>query len=68
MRQAKLKSRWAALEKVVGAEPRIASEAADPVAHFEERSTAQSGKAMVVGMSRRAAPKANTAVRSTEVA
>jgi len=30
--QAKLKSRWAALEKVVGAEPRIASVAADLVA------------------------------------
>ncbi|WP_042416374.1 type I restriction endonuclease subunit R [Comamonas aquatica] len=50
--QAKLKSRWAALEKIVGAEPRVASVAADLVAHFEERSTAQSGKAMVVGMSR----------------
>ncbi len=32
--QAKLKSHWAALEKVVGAEPRIASVAADLVAHF----------------------------------
>jgi hypothetical protein len=32
--QAKLKSRWAALEKVVGAEPRVASVAADLVAHF----------------------------------
>ena len=31
--QAKLKSKWAALEKVVGAEPRIASVAADLVAH-----------------------------------
>jgi type I restriction enzyme R subunit len=50
--QAKLKSRWAALEKVVGAEPRIARVAADLVAHFEERSKAQSGKAMVVAMSR----------------
>jgi type I restriction enzyme R subunit len=55
--QAKLKSRWAALEKVVGAEPRIASVAADLVAHFEERANgqtgqAQTGKAMVVGMSR----------------
>ncbi len=50
--QAKLKSRWAALEKVVGAEPRIASVATDLVAHFEERSKAQTGKAMVVGMSR----------------
>ncbi len=50
--QARLKSRWAALEKIVGAEPRVASVAADLVAHFEERSTAQSGKAMVVAMSR----------------
>jgi type I restriction enzyme, R subunit len=50
--QAKLKSRWAALEKVVGAEPRVASVAADLVAHFEERNKAQDGKAMVVAMSR----------------
>ena len=50
--QAKLKSRWAALEKVVGAEPRIARVAADLVAHFEERNNAQDGKAMVVAMSR----------------
>ena len=50
--QAKLKSRWAALEKVVGAGPRVASVAADLVAHFEERSKAQTGKAMVVAMSR----------------
>ncbi len=55
--RAKLKSRWAALERVVGAEPRIARVAADLVAHFEERANgqtgdAQTGKAMVVGMSR----------------
>ncbi len=50
--QAKLKSRWAALEKIVGAEPRIASVAADLVAHFEERNQAQTGKAMLVAMSR----------------
>ena len=50
--QAKLKSHWAALEKVVGAEPRVASVAADLVAHFETRNTLQEGKAMVVGMSR----------------
>ncbi|WP_426117448.1 type I restriction endonuclease subunit R [Massilia sp. PWRC2] len=50
--QSKLKSRWAALEKVVGAEPRVASVAADLVAHFEERGKAQTGKAMVVAMSR----------------
>jgi type I restriction enzyme R subunit len=50
--QARLKSKWAALEKVVGAEPRIASVATDLVAHFEERNKAQTGKAMVVAMSR----------------
>ena len=50
--QARLKSKWAALEKVVGAEPRVASVAADLVAHFEERNKAQDGKAMVVAMSR----------------
>ncbi|WP_374246079.1 type I restriction endonuclease subunit R, partial [Zoogloea sp.] len=54
--QARLKSKWAALEKVVGAEPRIASVAADLVAHFEERNKAiigqMRGKAMVVAMSR----------------
>jgi type I restriction enzyme, R subunit len=50
--QAKLKSRWAALEKVVGAEPRVARVATDLVEHFEERNKAQNGKAMVVAMSR----------------
>jgi len=50
--QAKLKSRWAALERVVGAEPRIQAVAADLVAHYEERCKAQVGKAMVVAMSR----------------
>lgn len=50
--QAKLKSRWAALEKVVGAAPRVAQVATDLVAHFEERNKAQTGKAMVVAMSR----------------
>lgn len=50
--QAKLKSRWAALEKIVGSEPRIKQVAADLVAHIEERNKAQIGKAMIVGMSR----------------
>ncbi len=50
--QKRLKSKWAALEKVVGAEPRIKLVAADLVAHFEERSKAQPGKAMIVAMSR----------------
>ncbi|MEX3853700.1 type I restriction endonuclease subunit R [Paraburkholderia sp. BR10923] len=50
--QSRLKTRWAALEKVVGAEPRIQSIAADLVAHFEERNKAMPGKAMLVAMSR----------------
>lgn len=50
--QSKLKSRWAALERIVGAEPRVAQVAADLVAHFEERNKAMDGKAMVVAMSR----------------
>src|SRR5690606_11377357 len=51
--QSRLKSRWAALERVVGAEPRIKSVAADLVAHFEERNQSlNGGKAMVVAMSR----------------
>ena len=50
--QSKLKSKWAALEKIVGADPRIKQVAADLVAHFEQRQQAQRGKAMVVAMSR----------------
>jgi type I restriction enzyme R subunit len=50
--QARLKSRWAALERVVGAEPRIRAVAADLVAHYAERCAAQTGKAMIVAMSR----------------
>ncbi|MBC3466491.1 type I restriction endonuclease subunit R [Pseudomonas sp. RW10S2] len=50
--QSRLRSRWAALEQVVGAEPRIRSVASDLVAHFEERNQAQNGKAMIVAMSR----------------
>ena len=50
--QSRLKSRWAALESIVGAPPRIAQVAADLVSHFEERNQAQQGKAMIVAMSR----------------
>jgi type I restriction enzyme R subunit len=46
------KSRWAALEALVGAEPRLQQVAADLVAHYEQRSRTQPGKAMVVAMSR----------------
>lgn len=44
--------RWAALEQLVGAPPRIQKVAADIVAHFENRLSAMDGKAMVVAMSR----------------
>lgn len=50
--QGKLKSKWAALERIVGAEPRVKQVAQDLVAHFDERNKAQQGKAMVVAMSR----------------
>jgi len=49
----KLKSRWAQLEALVGAEGRVALIAQDLVAHFEERLAAMDGKAMIVCMSRR---------------
>lgn len=44
--------RWAALEQLVGAPPRIQKVAADIVTHFESRQSAMDGKAMVVAMSR----------------
>lgn len=50
--KAKLKSRWAALERLAGAEPRIRKIAADLVEHFENRQSVMDGKAMVVCMSR----------------
>ena len=52
-RREKLKSKWARLEALVGAEKRVGLIAADLVKHFEERLEAMDGKAMVVCMSRR---------------
>ena len=52
-RKEKLKTRWAQLEAVVGAEKRVKLIAEDIVAHFEQRLEALEGKAMVVCMSRR---------------
>lgn len=49
---AKIKSRWAALEKLVGTEPRLKEVAEDLVRHFENRLQVIDGKAMVVAMSR----------------
>ena len=49
----KLKSKWAALEAVVGSEKRVHLIAQDIVDHFEKRQEAMDGKAMLVCMSRR---------------
>ncbi len=49
----KLRTKWAALEAMVGTEKRIALVAEDLVNHFEDRLQALDGKAMVVCMSRR---------------
>ncbi|MGM0497920.1 MAG: type I restriction endonuclease subunit R [Bacteroidota bacterium] len=46
------KSRWAALEKLVGSEPRIKQVAKDLVNHFTSRTETFPGKAMIVCMSR----------------
>ncbi|MBL8025228.1 MAG: type I restriction endonuclease subunit R [Fibrobacteres bacterium] len=47
-----LKSKWAALEKLVGAEPRLTQVAKDLVDHFTNRIAAVDGKGMIVCMSR----------------
>jgi type I site-specific restriction-modification system R (restriction) subunit len=52
-RKEKLKTKWAALEALVGDPKRISLIAADLVAHFEKRLEAMDGKAMIVCMSRR---------------
>jgi len=49
----KLKTKWGALEAMVGDPKRIALIAADLVAHWEKRFEAMNGKAMIVCMSRR---------------
>ena len=49
----KLKTKWAALEALVGDPKRIALVGVDLVAHFENRVEAMDGKAMIVCMSRR---------------
>ena len=52
-RREKLKTKWAQLEAVVGAKKRVTLIARDIVEHFESRTDAMDGKAMVVCMSRR---------------
>ena len=60
-----LKSKWARLEAVVGAESRVKIIAKDIVDHFEKRDQAQEyegGKAMIVAMSRRIAVELYNAI------
>ena len=52
-RKERLKTKWAQLEAVVGAENRVRQIAQGIVDHFEQRLEALEGKAMVVCMSRR---------------
>jgi len=52
-RKERLKTKWARLEAVVGAEKRLRLIAQDIVNHFEQRLEALDGRAMVVCMSRR---------------
>ena len=49
----KLKSKWAALEAVVGADKRVGLIAEDLIKHWEARLEVMDGKAMIVCMSRR---------------
>jgi type I restriction enzyme R subunit len=57
------KSRWAQLEAVVGAEPRIKQITEDLIKHFETRTQTQPGKAMIVCMSREICVKFYEALR-----
>ena len=52
-RKERLKTKWAQLEAIVGAEHRLKLVARDIVAHYEQRLEAMEGKAMIVCMSRR---------------
>ncbi len=52
-RKENLKTRWAQLEKIVGAPQRLKLVAQDIVEHYEQRLEAMNGKAMIVCMSRR---------------
>jgi type I restriction enzyme R subunit len=52
-RRERLRTKWAALEAVVGTEKRLKTIAEDLIQHFEARLDAMDGKAMIVCMSRR---------------
>jgi type I restriction enzyme R subunit len=59
----KLKTKWAALEAVVGAEKRIGLIAKDLVEHWQARLEVMDGKAMIVCMSRRICYEVYDAIR-----
>ncbi|MBU6399489.1 MAG: type I restriction endonuclease subunit R [Verrucomicrobia bacterium] len=59
----KLKTKWAALEAIVGAENRIGLIAADLVKHWDARWEVMEGKAMIVCMSRRICVEVYEAIR-----
>ena len=59
----RLKTKWAALEEIVGAEKRIALIAEDLVKHWEARLEVMEGKAMIVCMSRRICVELYKAIR-----
>ncbi|MDW8310545.1 MAG: type I restriction endonuclease subunit R, partial [Verrucomicrobiales bacterium] len=59
----RLKTKWAALEAVVGAEKRIRLIAEDLVKHWEARLEVMDGKAMIVCMSRRICVELYEAIR-----
>lgn len=52
-RKERLKTKWASLEAIVGADNRLKLIAKDIVEHFDRRQEALDGKAMIVCMSRR---------------
>jgi type I restriction enzyme, R subunit len=63
-RREKLKSKWAALEAVVGDEKRVKVIAEDVVQHFERRLEGMKGKAMIVCMSRRICVAMHDAIKA----
>lgn len=60
----KTKSEWAALEKLVGADPRLKQVAMDLVQHFEARISTIDGKAMIVCMSREICARLYDAIKA----
>jgi type I restriction enzyme, R subunit len=52
-RRERLRTKWAAMEAIVGTEKRLRTVAKDLVKHFEERLEEMDGKVMVACMSRR---------------